>query len=139
MFCSRKMNNKINQLQERCLCIVYSDKKSSFEKLLETDRSVPIHIRNLWILAAGLSKEIKDLTPTIFSEFFSKCKVFSMTCVTVLSSLFQTWQALFIVTEILFYLAPKIWTLIPKELKDLSSLGALKNAIKKWKPRNFLC
>ena len=47
MFCSRKMNNKINQLQERCLRIVCSDKTLSFEKLLETDRSVPISIRNL--------------------------------------------------------------------------------------------
>ena len=47
MFCSRKMNNKVNQLQERCLRIVCSDKTLSFEKRLEADRSVPIHIRNL--------------------------------------------------------------------------------------------
>ena len=72
MFCSRKMNNKINHLQERCLRIVCSDKTSSFGKLLETDRSVPIHIRNLQALSVGLSKEIKDLTPTIFSDFFFK-------------------------------------------------------------------
>ena len=46
MFHSRKMNNKINNLQERCLRIVCSDKTSSFGKLLETDRSALIHIRN---------------------------------------------------------------------------------------------
>ena len=67
VFCSRKMNNKINHLQERCLRIVCSDKTSPVGKLLETDRSVPIHIRDLQVLVAGLSKEIKDLTPTIFS------------------------------------------------------------------------
>ena len=75
MFHSRKMNNKINHLQERCLRKVCSDKTSSFAKLLETDRSVPIHIRNLQILAARLSKESKDLAPTIFSEIFSKRSV----------------------------------------------------------------
>ena len=71
MFHSHKMNNKINHLQERCLRKVCSDKSH----LLETDRSVPIHIRNLQILAAGLSKESKNLAPTIFSEMFSKRSV----------------------------------------------------------------
>ena len=47
IFHSRTLNNKINHLHERCLRIVQSDKISSFEKLLETGRSVPIHIRNL--------------------------------------------------------------------------------------------
>ena len=65
-------NNKINHLHERCLRIVYSDKTLSFEKLLETDRSVPIHIRNLQILATEFFEESKDLAPTIFSEVFSK-------------------------------------------------------------------
>ena len=75
MFHSRKMNNEINHLQERCLRIVCSDKTSSFGKLLETDRSVLIHIRNLQVFASGLSKENKDLAPTIFSESFSKRSV----------------------------------------------------------------
>ena len=75
MFHSHKMNHKINHLQERCLRKVCSDKTSSFVRLLETDRSVPIHIRNMQILAAGLSKESKDLAPTIFSEIFSKRSV----------------------------------------------------------------
>ena len=71
------MNNKINHLQERCLCIVCSDRTLFFEKSLETDRSVPIHIRNLQVLATGHSKESKDLTPNIFIEFFfeTKCSV----------------------------------------------------------------
>ena len=75
MFCSHKMNNKINHLQERCLCIVCSGKTSSFGKLLETNRLVPMQIRNLQVLVAGYFKESKDLTPTIFSEFFSKRSV----------------------------------------------------------------
>ena len=70
MFPSRKINNKINHLRERCLHLVCSDKTSSFGKLLETGRSVPIHIRNLQILASGLSRGSKDLAPTIFSEIF---------------------------------------------------------------------
>ena len=40
---SRLMNNKINRLHEKCLRIVYSDKTSSFEELLDKDGSVTIH------------------------------------------------------------------------------------------------
>ena len=43
MFHSRKLNNKINKLHERCLRIVYSDNTSSFDELLETDHSVSVH------------------------------------------------------------------------------------------------
>ena len=109
--------------------IVCSDKTSSVGKLLETGTSVPIHIRNLHVLAAGLSKESKDLTPTIFSEFFSKRSVqynlrhaseFSVPIVKIL----------FIVTGSLSYLGPKIWDLVPMKLKRLSSLGVFKKTIK---------
>ena len=73
MFHSLTMNNKTNHLHERCLRTVCSDKTSSFET--ETDRSVPIHISNLQILATEFFKESKDLAPTIFSEIFSERSV----------------------------------------------------------------
>ena len=62
---SRAMNNKINRLHERCLCIVHSDKKSSFEKLLEKDGSVTIHTRNLQTIATEIFKIYKNLSPAI--------------------------------------------------------------------------
>ena len=46
MFLSRKLNSKINKLQERSLRIIYDDDKSSFEELLRKDGSVTIHHRN---------------------------------------------------------------------------------------------
>ena len=62
------MNKKINSLHERCLRIVYSDKTSSFEKLLEKDGSATIHTRNLQTLATEMFKVYKNLSPT-FSMF----------------------------------------------------------------------
>ena len=47
MFQSSIMNNKINRLHERCMRLMYRDKTSSFEELLEQDKSVSIHTRNL--------------------------------------------------------------------------------------------
>ena len=59
---SRANNNKINRLHERCLRIVFSEKQSSFETLLEKDSSVSIHNRNLQILATEMYKIKNNLS-----------------------------------------------------------------------------
>ena len=56
MFHSRKMNNKINRLHERALRIAYKDFCSSFATLLEKDRSVTIHEKNLQLLMTEIFK-----------------------------------------------------------------------------------
>ena len=43
MFHSRIMNNKINRLHERCMRLIYEDKTSSFEELLEQDNCFDTH------------------------------------------------------------------------------------------------
>ena len=43
MFCSRSCNNKINKLHERALRLVYDDCKSSFDVLLNKNKSFSIH------------------------------------------------------------------------------------------------
>lgn len=53
---SRKLNNKSNSTHERALRIEYSDRKSTFQQLLEKDNSVSIHHRNLQVLATEMFK-----------------------------------------------------------------------------------
>ena len=48
---NRTNNNEINRLHERCLRLIYNEKKTSFKDLLEIDGSVSIHHRNLRTLA----------------------------------------------------------------------------------------
>ena len=43
---SRAKNNKINRPHQRCLRIIYNDKISTFEQLLEKNRYVSLHTRN---------------------------------------------------------------------------------------------
>ena len=56
MFHNRMLNNRINRLHVRCLRIIYNDKHTSFEKLLEKDKSVSIHQKNLQVLATEMFK-----------------------------------------------------------------------------------
>ena len=37
-------------------------------------------------------------------------------------------------TEIISYFGPKIWDIVPLDLKELTSVAALKKGIKEWKP-----
>ena len=69
---SRIINNKINHLHERCLRLLYEDELSSFEKLLEQDKSVTIHTRNLQILAPEMFKVYRNISPPIFSGIFHR-------------------------------------------------------------------
>ena len=63
-------NNKINRLHERCLRIIYNDKRSSFNALLEKDGSVSIHERNIKILAIEMFKVGKNIAPPSMHEIF---------------------------------------------------------------------
>ena len=67
---SHTNNNKINRLHERCSWIVYNDKQSSFNELLEKDGSVSIHMRNIQILATEMYKLINNLSPIIMNRVF---------------------------------------------------------------------
>ena len=67
---TRLMNNKIKRIHEKCLRIIFSDKTSSFEELLDNDGSVTIHTRNLQVLATEMFKVYRNLSPNIVAEIF---------------------------------------------------------------------
>ena len=70
MFHSRTINNRINTLHERCLRIIYNDKLSNFEELLNTDNSVSTHQHNIHALAIEMYKVVTGMSSEIIK--FSK-------------------------------------------------------------------
>ena len=70
MFHSRTLNNKINRFHERCLRIIYNDNTSSSTGPLEIDNSVPVHHRNIQILATELYKFVNGLSLKLVSDCF---------------------------------------------------------------------
>ena len=77
---SRSLNNKINRILERALRIVYRDYKSSFKELLQKDKSITIHQKNLQYLAIEIYKVKMGISPKIMNEIFrfSKNSVYSL-------------------------------------------------------------
>ena len=69
---SRTLNNKINKLHERELRLVYVDRQSTFKELLNIDKSVTVHHRNLLDLATELYKVHHGLVPELMNDIFQK-------------------------------------------------------------------
>ena len=51
LFNSRKLNNEINRMHEKCIPIVYNDNTSSHEEPLKIHNSASVRHRNIQILA----------------------------------------------------------------------------------------
>ena len=135
---SRTLNNKINKLHERALQLVYDDSLSTFEELLNIDKSVTIHHRNLQVLATELYKVRHGLAPELINDIFKKRNV---TYNFRKNSTFETRniKSVYYGSEKISFIGPKIWELLPSNLKDSENLNIFKSNIKFWKPENCPC
>ena len=136
---SRANNNKINRLHERCLRIVFSDKQSSFETLLEKDSSVSIHNRNLQILATEMYKIKNNLSPPIIADLFEQRNEQHYNLRNWAQFSLPAIRTVYHGSESISFLGPKIWNMLPDKLKNASSLEVFKASIKSWKPENCPC
>ena len=109
--------------------LLYGDKSSSFEKLLERDKSVTIYTRNLQILATEMLKVYRNICPPIFSEICHQrgnnynLRINSDFAMPNVRSVFHGRKSS-------SYLVPKIWNIVPLQLKELTSVAAFKKGLK---------
>ena len=135
---SSETDRKINRLHERCLRTIYNDKQPSFNELLKKDGSVSIHERNLQVLATKMYKISNGLSTPLMKDIFPISRYpynlrqnsqFSRTRI----------NTVYHGTESVSNLGPKIWDLMPSNLKEISDLDKFKKAIKQWKPEDCPC
>ena len=139
MFHRRQLNNGINKTHERDLRLVYKDDKLTFNDLSEIDNSVTIHQRNLQILATEIIKVKNSLAPEIMTEVFeikephynlrSEASHFKRENVKSTHYGIQSVR----------HLGPKIWNIVPQNIRESSSLNEFKSLIKFWKPDTCPC
>ena len=137
MFHSRRLNNRINSIHERSLRLVYDDKVSSFEELLIKDNSFTIHERNVQTLAIELYKVVNGLSPEIMKHVFPLKESIRYPSENILIT--RNVNSVKYGTGTLAHLGPKIWGIIPNDIKSEPSLNIFKKKIKRWKPDKCPC
>ena len=114
---NRTQNNKINRLFERCLRLLYNDKKSSFHDLLEKDGSVSIHYRNLRALATEMYRIYNGMAPEIVTEIFPLRPQGQYNLRSWSDFTLPIVRTVNYGIESIRYLGPKIWESIPSNIK----------------------
>ena len=135
---NKSINRKINDLHERALRLICCDHSSIFQELLQRENSVTIYQKNIQVLAIMMYKIVNNIAPTIVSELFSFSNVsYSLRSGSQFHqpSANTVWNG----QEAISYLGPKIWNMVPEEMKQKSSLFAFKREIKQWVPSNCPC
>ena len=133
MFHSREINNRINRIHERALRIAYKDQHSTFLELLDKDGAVTIHHRNIQILATEIYKFMHNLSPKIMGEVF-KLNDSKRNLRVGPSFASKNIRTVHYGLQSISYLAPRIWILVPKIVKESPSLNFFKKGIKQWVP-----
>ena len=105
---------------------IYKNKKSYFENLLDKDKSVSTHHKNLRSLAIEMYKVHCGISPEVLNDLFPLRQAdqynlrnrsqFILTNVKTVKHCFES----------LRYLGPKLWETIPSHLKEIDSLKTLK-------------
>ena len=151
---SRRLNHKINKLHERALRMAYSDYDSSFEDLLDKDCTVTIHKRNLRALEIEMYKISNNLCPMFMKDLVTDLSIpyntRSTTKVEIDSNgkCENSKKSNFLKPNIntvsygnksVRYLGPKIWELVPDDMKNAQSLEDFKSKVKSLKFENCPC
>ena len=113
MFYSRGLNNKINHIHERASTIIYNGKSSSYGELF----SVTIHHINVRALAIEIYKVIHGVCPTLLNEVLVPGQGnYDLRENNFLEG--GRVKSVRYSTESILLLAPKIWEILPNEIKD---------------------
>ena len=144
LFHSREVNNKVNNLHYRALRFLYQDNFSSFQELLKKDNSVTIHQRHIQFLAIELYKVKSGIAPYLIQEIFTTRDIPENSMVASLRTQtdfynYHNPKSVRFGTETLRTLGPKIWNIIPPNIKNSASLKIFKENIKKWTPIDCPC
>ena len=137
IFDSRRVNNKINHLHERSLRIVYKDNYSSYVDLLAKDKSFTIHQRNIQSLTIKLFKVKRNLSNQIICNIL-KTRTLTYNLQSQTDFMRDCINTRHYGLNSRNYFAPKVWDMIPLEIKNINSLQKFKIEIRKWAPETVL-
>ena len=105
---------------------MYGDYKSYYDELLEKDSFFSIYHRNIQTLAIEIFKFLNELSPQIMNEVF-QVKLPAPYYLRDKNELYNRNPKIVAYgTESVSFMAPKIWSIMPQDLKNSQSLCSFK-------------
>ena len=123
---NRSLNTRMNRLHE-----------TNFNELLAKDGSASIHHQNLQKFAVEMFDFSRGLSPEIGTELFQFREPIPYELRRRSQFQLPFFHLVVSGTESLKFLGPKIWALVPNEMKQSESLEKSRNATK-WNPTSCL-
>ena len=119
MFHSRAKERRINRIHERTLRLIYPNQHQlTFKELLEKNKTVSIHLRNLQILATEIYKAKNKISPEVVNSLFEFTnKNYNLRNGSILKR--KRYFTVHYGSESLLSFAPKIWELVPDSVREI--------------------
>ena len=108
------------------------------------DKSVRVHHRNIQFLAIEMYKVKLGIAPSFMSDIFKIRDISTDSIIRRLRSPLEFYnydipKSVRYGEETLRSLGPKVWHILPNDIKSLQNLVIFKNRIKLWIPKNCPC
>ena len=136
-FHNREFHHRINKIHERAIRIVFRDYNSDFNEMLNEHNISTVHERSIQNFAIELYKVKHDISPKIMQDVFKVNRNENYQLKRDFDG--RNISSVQFGIKSLMYLAPKIWSLVPEDIKIESSLITFKKRIKSWIISNCPC
>ena len=126
------MEHRINRIHERTLRLIYpNEHQLTFKELLEKNKTISIHQRNLQTLATEIYKAKNKTSPEVVNSLFEfNNKNYNLRNASILKR--NRYFTVHYGSESLVSLALKIWELVPDSIREVKIFSIFKNKIKTW-------
>ena len=119
--------------------LLINDGHSSYDKLLNLDNSALIHHKNLQTLAIEIFRLYTGSATDILNKVFPLKPPSNYNLRNQQEFTIWPMKTVHYRLNSLAYLGPKIWELLPNNVKILKSVEAFQSKIKSWIPENCSC
>ena len=117
MFCSKTLQNKINQIQKRALRIVYNEPNLNLDKLVELEKSTTIYIKNIITLLTEVYKTTSGENPIFMDKIFTQKQQYYNLRTTNLLSFPKVIGSKYDTNTFVFR-ATHLWNQVPDSIKN---------------------
>ena len=139
MFCSKTLQNKTDKIQKQARRIVYNEPSLDLDELVELDKGLTIHARNIITLLTEVHKTFRRENPVFMNDIFTQNFTnYKLRIINLLK--FPKVNGSKYGSSSFVFRASYLWNQIPDSIKKVSSTKNFKKEmLKNWQEIKCTC